>query len=79
MDRVITVLDCYIYHPKEMVVPVRGMHFNSLWPVTGLSENVCILIHIALKFVPKCLINNMLALVQIMAWCGAELVTSHYL
>ena len=33
------------------------------------NENVWILINISLKFVPKGPINNMPALVQIMAWC----------
>ena len=33
-----------------------------------LNENCCILIKISLKFVPMGLINNIPALVQIMAW-----------
>ena len=33
-----------------------------------LSENVWILIKISLKFVPRGLINNILSLVQVMAW-----------
>ena len=33
-----------------------------------LNENVCISIEISLKFVTRCPINNILALVQIMAW-----------
>ena len=33
-----------------------------------LNENVWILLEISLKFVPKVRINNILALVQIMAW-----------
>ena len=37
--------------------------------VTHLNENVLISIDISLKFIPKCLINNIPALVQIMAWC----------
>ena len=32
-------------------------------------EKFCILIRISLKFVPKGLIDNMSALVQVMAWC----------
>ena len=32
------------------------------------NENVCILIKISLKFVPKGLINNIPALDQVMAW-----------
>ena len=42
-----------------------------------LSENVWIPIKISLKFVPKGPINNIPALVQIMAWCGTG--ESHYL
>ena len=34
-----------------------------------LIENVLISIKISLKFIPKGPINNILALVQIMAWC----------
>ena len=34
-----------------------------------VNENVCISIKISLKFVPKGSINNIAALVQIMAWC----------
>ena len=34
-----------------------------------LNENVWILIKISVKFIPKGPINNMPALVQIMAWC----------
>ena len=34
-----------------------------------LNENVWILNKISLNFVPKCLINNISALIQIMAWC----------
>ena len=37
-----------------------------------LNENVCILLKISLKFALKVLINNILALVQIMDWCRPE-------
>ena len=33
-----------------------------------MNEKFCILIPNSLKFVPKCPIDNMLALVQVMAW-----------
>ena len=33
-----------------------------------MNENVWISIKISLKFVPKCQINNIQALVQVMAW-----------
>ena len=42
-----------------------------------LNENVLILIKISLKFLPKGPINNIPALVQVMA-CAIQ-VTSHYL
>ena len=48
----------------------NGSHFPddvSKW--IFLNENVWILIKISLKFVSKGLINNIPALVQIMAWC----------
>ena len=37
-----------------------------------LTDNVWILINISLKFVPKGQINNIPALVQIMAWCRPD-------
>ena len=37
-----------------------------------LNENVWIAIEISLKFVPKDSINNISALVQIMAWCWPD-------
>ena len=39
-------------------------HFKRIF----LNENVWILINISLKFVPKGPINNISALIQIMAW-----------
>ena len=57
-------------------------YFNTLRPIQNgrqfpddiskcifLNENVWISIKISLKFVPKGPINNIPALVQIMAWC----------
>ena len=41
-----------------------------------LDENVWISIKISLKFVPKGPINNILAFVQIMAWCGPGVWTN---
>ena len=44
-------------------------HFaDDIFKCIFLNENVWILIKISLKFVPKGLINNIPALVQIMAW-----------
>ena len=41
---------------------------DDIFKCIFLNENVWISIKIPLKFVPKSLINNVLALVQIMAW-----------
>ena len=47
----------------------NGSHFpDDIFKWIFLNENVWILIKISLKFVPKRLINNIPALVQIMAW-----------
>ena len=45
-------------------------HFaGDIFKCIFLKGNVWILIKISLKFVPKCPIDKMTALVQIMAWC----------
>ena len=67
--------------PARRVLGMRTRSFNSLRPRLNrrpfaddifkcilLNENVCIPINISLKFVPKGPINNIPALVQIMAW-----------
>ena len=47
----------------------NGRHFaDDTFKRIFLNENVRISIKISLKFVPKCPINNIPALVQIMAW-----------
>ena len=47
----------------------NGRHFaDDTFKRISLNENVRISINISLKFVPKGLINNIPALVQIMAW-----------
>ena len=47
----------------------NGRHFaEDIFKCIFLNENVWIPIRISLKFVPKCLINNNPALVQIKAW-----------
>ena len=47
----------------------NGRHFpDDLFQCIFLNENVWIAIKISLKFVSKCLIVNIPALVQIMAW-----------
>ena len=47
----------------------NGRHFaDDIFRRIFLNENVCISLKISLKFVPKVRINNIPALVQIMAW-----------
>ena len=47
----------------------NGRHFaDDIFKRIFLNENIWILINISLKFVPKDSINNIPALVQIMAW-----------
>ena len=47
----------------------NGRHFaDDIFKYIFLNENIWILIKISLKFVPKGPINNIPALVQIMAW-----------
>ena len=47
----------------------NGRHFvEDIFKCIFLNENVWISLMISLKFVPKVQINNILALVQIMAW-----------
>ena len=48
----------------------NGRHFTGgVFKCIFLKENVWILHNISLKFAPKVQINNIPALVQIMAWC----------
>ena len=48
----------------------NGRHFaDDIIVCTLMNENFSILIRISMRFVPKGLINNYSALVQIMAWC----------
>ena len=48
----------------------NGRHFaDDIFKCTFLNENVWIPVKISLKYVPKGPINNIPALVQIMAWC----------
>ena len=48
----------------------NGCHFtDDIFKCIFLNENVWISIKISLSFVPKGSINNISALVQIMAWC----------
>ena len=82
-----------IYHVHSLlcfVVTLKDTALNTLRPRQDgrhfpdeilrwifLNENLWILINISLKFVPRVPINNIPALVQIMAW--RRQATSHYL
>ena len=62
------------YAPQYVINSLRPRqnrrHFaDDVFKCNFLNENVWISIKISLKFVPKDLINNIPALVQIMAWC----------
>ena len=76
-------LPCVIRHTIVLIVIARtlmaqsntfrprqnGRHFSDdISRCNFLKENVCISFEITLKFVPKSPINNISALVQIMAW-----------
>ena len=57
-------LICFILRPRQ-----NGRRFpDDILKLIFLNENVWISITICLKFVPKVLIGNKPALVQIMAW-----------
>ena len=48
----------------------NGGHFaDGIFKGISFNENVCFSIKMSLKFVPKSPIDNIPALVQIMAWC----------
>ena len=58
----------------------NGCHFaDNIFKCIFLNENVRISLKISLGFVRKVWINNIPALVQIMAWCLPGDMTSHYL
>ena len=64
----------YLYNFVWIVNTLRprqnGRHFaDDIFKWIFLNENVWILIKTSLKFVPQGPINNIPALVQIMAWC----------
>ena len=64
-DHVIVSLDINSSPPGQ-----NGRHFaDDIFKCMFVNEKFCILNRLSLKFVPKGLINNIPALVQIMAWC----------
>ena len=63
-------LDPHSYQVINTLKPRQnGRHFaDDIFKCIFLNENVWILIEISLKFIPNGPINNIAALVQIMAW-----------
>ena len=73
IDTCFYILDYLMFHCEYVVNTLRprqnGRHFpDDIFKCIFLKENVWILIKISIKFVPKGPINNIPALVQIMAW-----------
>ena len=72
LDHILFVLylditSCLIFNTLRL--RQNGRNFpDNIFKCISLNENVWILIKIVLKFVPKVWINNIPALVQIMAW-----------
>ena len=57
------------YHVNTLGPRQDGRHFRgAIFKCISLNENIWISIKISLKLVPKGPINNILALVQILAW-----------
>ena len=64
-------LCCYFrlcYHINTLRPRQNGWHFADIFKCIFLNEKGCILIKISVIFVPMGPINNIAALVQIMAW-----------
>ena len=61
--------DAKWYH-QHMSPRQNGQHFpHDIFKCIFVNENAKISIKISLKFIPKCPINYIPALVKIMAWC----------
>ena len=67
-DRVITALDC-ICMSNTLRLRQSGRHFTyHIFKCILLNETACILLKFSFTFVPEVWINNIPALVEIMAW-----------
>ena len=59
----------FLWHLNTLRPRQKGRRFpDDIFKYIFLNENVRISLNISLKFIPKVRINNILALVQIMAW-----------
>ena len=69
LDYSIKAFDCMYLHLNTLRARQNGRHFaDDMFKCIFVNENVWIPIKISLKFVPQGPINNIPALVQIMAW-----------
>ena len=68
------------HHPQGMALAFthlsqnkNGCYFaDDIFKCISMNEKFCILIKISLKFVPKGLIDNKTALVQVLSWCRSS-------
>ena len=61
-------LTCFYVWINSLRPKQNGRHFADILKRIFLNENIWIPIRISLNFVPKCSMNNIPALFQIMAW-----------
>ena len=67
-SRLLTLISVNSFHPGQ-----NGHLFtDDIFICISVNENVCVLVKISLKFVPKCPIYNNAAMVKIMAWCRID-------
>ena len=74
--------EIYVFHTDVKILALLGLshwgcdkisHFaDNIFKYIFLNENLWISLEISLKSVPNVWINNILALVQIMAWCWLD-------
>ena len=72
---ILSLTECYctcwacVHNINTLRSRQNGRHFaDDIFKCIFLNKNVGISIRISMKFVPKCPINNIPALVQILAW-----------
>ena len=75
LDFIIMTKGSCLKHTIVGINTLRPRQMDAIWQMTFsfkcifLNENIWISIKISMKFVPKGRINNIPALVQIVAWC----------
>ena len=70
----ITGISLYRKHLVDILRPRQNYRYfgGDIFNYVFLTENTWLSIEISLKFVPKVRINNIPALIQVMAWCRPE-------